>query len=225
VRLQVSKSRGQRSTENDTNDQIENPTCNCLCLHTDGHTQTAVVQLLQLETLNFQNGGRPCIECGRLSNILLDPWIHHEIQPCPGPLCAIPRCPPPDADAFAFIFIPYPHGCMATGGHGLPKVSLGPAMLYPSTHCGWATSETAGVAHPQGCRPAAVFHPFGHSMTCAFALPYPYLTLVSSAFIFTQIIFFTQMIFLFLFPLCSQLQHAGIGRQQMSSSGVSLSFT
>jgi hypothetical protein len=28
---------------------------------------------------------------------------------------------------------------MARGGHGLPKVSPGPAMLYPSTPCGWVT--------------------------------------------------------------------------------------
>jgi hypothetical protein len=32
---------------------------------------------------------------------------------------------------------------MARGGHGLPKVLLGPALLDPSTPCGWATPETA----------------------------------------------------------------------------------
>jgi hypothetical protein len=32
---------------------------------------------------------------------------------------------------------------MARGGHGLPKVLLGPAMPYPSTLCGFATPETA----------------------------------------------------------------------------------
>jgi hypothetical protein len=32
---------------------------------------------------------------------------------------------------------------MARGGHGLPKVLLGPALTYPSTLCGWATPETA----------------------------------------------------------------------------------
>jgi hypothetical protein len=32
---------------------------------------------------------------------------------------------------------------MARGGHGLPKVSLGPAMPYPSTPYGRATPETA----------------------------------------------------------------------------------
>jgi hypothetical protein len=31
---------------------------------------------------------------------------------------------------------------MARGGHGLPKVSPGPAMPYPSTPCGWSTTET-----------------------------------------------------------------------------------
>jgi hypothetical protein len=35
------------------------------------------------------------------------------------------------------------HRQMATGGYGLPKVSPGPALSYPSTPCGWATPETA----------------------------------------------------------------------------------
>jgi hypothetical protein len=35
------------------------------------------------------------------------------------------------------------HGCMARGGHGLPKVSPGPVMPFPSMPCGWATPETA----------------------------------------------------------------------------------
>jgi hypothetical protein len=35
------------------------------------------------------------------------------------------------------------HGCMARGGRGLPKVSVGPAMPDPSTPCRRATSETA----------------------------------------------------------------------------------
>jgi hypothetical protein len=35
------------------------------------------------------------------------------------------------------------HGRMARGSHGLPKVSLGPAMPYPSTPCGRTTPETA----------------------------------------------------------------------------------
>jgi hypothetical protein len=33
------------------------------------------------------------------------------------------------------------HGLMARGGHGLPKVSLRPAMFYPSMPCGRATPE------------------------------------------------------------------------------------
>jgi hypothetical protein len=33
--------------------------------------------------------------------------------------------------------------CMVRGGHGLPKVSPGPAMPYPSMPCRWATPETA----------------------------------------------------------------------------------
>jgi hypothetical protein len=32
---------------------------------------------------------------------------------------------------------------MARGGHGLHKVSGGPAIPYPSTPCKWATPETA----------------------------------------------------------------------------------
>ena len=45
---------------------------------------------------------------------------------------------------------------MARGGHGLPKVSPGPAMPDPSTPCGRATPETAlrpfqgRVAHRAG---------------------------------------------------------------------------
>jgi hypothetical protein len=38
-------------------------------------------------------------------------------------------------------------GRMARGGHGLPKVSLGPAMPYPSTPCGRATCR-AGSLQP-----------------------------------------------------------------------------
>jgi hypothetical protein len=34
------------------------------------------------------------------------------------------------------------YGRMARGGHGLPKVSIGPAKHYPSTPCGRVTSET-----------------------------------------------------------------------------------
>jgi hypothetical protein len=35
------------------------------------------------------------------------------------------------------------HECLARGGHGLPKVSLGPVMPYPSTPCRQTTPETA----------------------------------------------------------------------------------
>jgi hypothetical protein len=38
---------------------------------------------------------------------------------------------------------PWAYMCMAMGGHGLPKVSLGPPMPCPSTPCGRATPETA----------------------------------------------------------------------------------
>jgi hypothetical protein len=56
---------------------------------------------------------------------------------------------------------------MARGGHGLPKVSPGPAMPYPSTPCGWTTPETAlrlfqewPARRAGGLRPS--FYPFGH---------------------------------------------------------------
>jgi len=59
------------------------------------------------------------------------------------------------------------HGSMArgggVGGHGLPKVSLGPAMLDLSMPCGKATA-ISGVARLQGQRLPAVFCPFGHPM-------------------------------------------------------------
>jgi hypothetical protein len=58
------------------------------------------------------------------------------------------------------------HGRMTRGGHGPPKVSLGPAMLYPSTPCGRATPETA--LWPFQRRPAAFFYPIGHPTLYAY---------------------------------------------------------
>jgi hypothetical protein len=43
----------------------------------------------------------------------------------------------------AWTSAPRLHGRMARGGHGLPKVSPGPAMPYPSTPCRRTTYETA----------------------------------------------------------------------------------
>jgi hypothetical protein len=57
---------------------------------------------------------------------------------------------------------------MATVGDGLSKVSLGPAMPYPSMPCGRATPETA-LQLVQG-RSAAVFYPFGHPTPNAHAM-------------------------------------------------------
>jgi hypothetical protein len=57
-------------------------------------------------------------------------------------------------------------GRMARGGHGLPKVSLGPSC--PTLLClvGGSTltglKVILGVAFPQGWPPAAVFYPLGH---------------------------------------------------------------
>jgi hypothetical protein len=48
------------------------------------------------------------------------------------------------------------HGRMARGGHGFPKVSLGPAMPDPFRPCRWAILETA------------VFYPFGHPTPYAY---------------------------------------------------------
>ena len=54
-------------------------------------------------------------------------------------------------------------GLWQRGAHGLPKVSLGPAMLDLSMPCGKATA-ISGVARLQGQRLPAVFCPFGHPM-------------------------------------------------------------
>jgi hypothetical protein len=51
---------------------------------------------------------------------------------------------------------------MGRDGHGLPKVSPGPAMPNPSTPCGWTTPKAvSGVDRLQGERPAAVLYPNG----------------------------------------------------------------
>jgi hypothetical protein len=44
--------------------------------------------------------------------------------------------------SFLFIIIMMKHGCIARGGHGLPKVSPGPAMLQPSRQSRQTTPET-----------------------------------------------------------------------------------
>jgi hypothetical protein len=51
------------------------------------------------------------------------------------------------------------HGRMAKGGHGLPKLSPGPAMPDHFMPCGRATPNMAvsRVARPQAERPAAIF--------------------------------------------------------------------
>jgi hypothetical protein len=57
------------------------------------------------------------------------------------------------------------HRRTARGGHGLPKVSLGPANPYFYFPCRGG-GGTPGVAHPTSGWPAVVFYPFG--------LPTPY---------------------------------------------------
>jgi hypothetical protein len=75
-----------------------------------------------------------------------------------------------------FCFLLHEHGRMARAGKGLPKVSPGAAIPYPSMPCGWATFETVlqlfQRCPPQGRWPAAVFYPFGQ--------PTPYNYSVSS---------------------------------------------
>jgi hypothetical protein len=56
---------------------------------------------------------------------------------------------------------------MARGGLGLPKVSPGPAMPYPSMPCGRVTPEKA--LWLAGGPPVANFYPFGHPITYAYA--------------------------------------------------------
>jgi hypothetical protein len=58
------------------------------------------------------------------------------------------------------------HGHMARGGHGIPRVLLGPAMPDPSTPCRWPLLKRSYSRFRGGCqhggRPAVVFYPFGH---------------------------------------------------------------
>jgi hypothetical protein len=50
---------------------------------------------------------------------------------------------------------------MARGGHGLPKVSCGNAMPYPS-------KSVSGIARLHGGQPVAVFYPFRHPTPYAY---------------------------------------------------------
>jgi hypothetical protein len=65
------------------------------------------------------------------------------------------------------------HGRMARGGHGLPKVLLGPAMLYYSMPFGqptlkWPYGRYRG-GYPHGRRPLSVLYPLGHPTLYAYA--------------------------------------------------------
>jgi hypothetical protein len=57
------------------------------------------------------------------------------------------------------------YGRVARGGYGLPKVSPGPAMFYPSTPCRRATPERPLW---QGGWPAAVFYTFEYPTPYAY---------------------------------------------------------
>jgi hypothetical protein len=67
-------------------------------------------------------------------------------NPVPGPslafCCSDDRCCPAICAAVVQFGCGIPQGRVAGGGHGLLKVSLGLAMPYPSTSCGWTTPET-----------------------------------------------------------------------------------
>jgi hypothetical protein len=57
------------------------------------------------------------------------------------------------AAVFFPLGYPFPYGTVARGGHGLPKLLLGPAMPYPSTPCGqpslkWPYSHFRGGLWP-----------------------------------------------------------------------------
>jgi hypothetical protein len=60
---------------------------------------------------------------------------------------------------------------MARGGHGLPKVSLGPDMPYLSMLCGWSPLKQSygrfGGARLQDRLAVAIFHPLGHPIPYA----------------------------------------------------------
>jgi hypothetical protein len=70
-------------------------------------------------------GGLPAgrVACSRL----LSPWTHHTVWGFPTVYCSHSSV----------------HGRIARSIHGLPKVLLGPTMLYPSTPCGQANSKKA----------------------------------------------------------------------------------
>jgi hypothetical protein len=59
---------------------------------------------------------------------------------------------------------------MARGGHGLPKVSPGHALLYLSMPCGQGMYP---LKRPHGrfmgCPPVAAFYPFRHPVPYAYA--------------------------------------------------------
>jgi hypothetical protein len=60
------------------------------------------------------------------------------------------------------------YGRMARGGHGDPRVSLRPAMPYPTTPTPkTALKAVSVVACPQAGRPVAVFYPLEHPTPCA----------------------------------------------------------
>jgi hypothetical protein len=63
------------------------------------------------------------VACSRL----LSPWTHHTVWGFPTVYCSHSSV----------------HGRIARSIHGLPKVLLGPTMLYPSTPCGQANSKKA----------------------------------------------------------------------------------
>jgi hypothetical protein len=64
------------------------------------------------------------------------------------------------------------HGQMASSGHGLLEVSLGPAMpifhALQTGHLSNGLSAVSKVALPQGEQHVAIFHPLEHPMMYVF---------------------------------------------------------
>jgi hypothetical protein len=73
----------------------------------------------------------------------------------------------------------------AANDQGLPKVSLGPTMPYPSTPCRRPPLKRLhghfGAGHLQGGRPAAVFYPLGYPTPYATAPTSPSSEAINSA--------------------------------------------
>jgi hypothetical protein len=69
--------------------------------------------------------------------------------------------------AMAYLFRPI-ICVMQRGGHGLPKISPGPALPFYALRTGNPRNGLSELARPQGGRPAAVSYPFGRPSPYAY---------------------------------------------------------